>query len=131
MSQNVSKSYRELHSLVPEIVTYCDLCRRRVLRRHQTGPKLLEAGEWTWQVISLVGLVALHSALDHSASISHRAPFRSCFLPFGLMPPWAGCSKVSRFPTIKVFFNSVETEWVPQAYFYRRQKCQAALDLLT
>lgn len=74
MSQNVSKSYRELHSLVPEIVTYCDLCRRRVLRRHQTGPKLLEAGEWTWQVISLVGLVALHSALDHSASSSHRAP---------------------------------------------------------
>lgn len=24
-----------------------------------------------------------------------------------------------RFPTIKVMFNSVETEWVPQAYFYR------------
>lgn len=55
MSQNVSKSYRELHSSVPEIVTYCDLCRR-VLWRHQAGPKLLEAGEWTWQVSSLVDL---------------------------------------------------------------------------
>ena len=25
-----------------------------------------------------------------------------------------------RFPTIKVFFNSVETKWVPEAYLYRR-----------
>eukprot|EP00438_Fugacium_kawagutii_P015823 Skav211382 [mRNA] locus=scaffold2406:181827:184479:- [translate_table: standard] len=28
----------------------------------------------------------------------------------------------SQFPTIKVMFNSVETEWVPQAYFYRKGK---------
>lgn len=25
----------------------------------------------------------------------------------------------TRFPTIKVFFNSVETKWVPEAYLYR------------
>lgn len=31
-------------------------------------------------------------------------------------------SGASRFPSISVFFGSVETKWVPEAYFYRQGK---------
>ena len=32
---------------------------------------------------------------------------------------WIKASHFPRFPSIKVFFNSVETKWVPEAYLYR------------
>jgi len=35
---------------------------------------------------------------------------------------WKLANGPGKFPTIKVFFNSVETKWVPQAYFYRKGK---------
>eukprot|EP00434_Breviolum_minutum_P012780 symbB.v1.2.011262.t1/scaffold748.1/size165754/16 len=35
---------------------------------------------------------------------------------------WHLPNGTSRFPSIKVFFNSVETKWVPEAYLYRKGK---------